>query len=98
MRVSLPDDYTEKLTAWYGNDEYDMEHTPRKKSWKWGVTEQEVYGIDPSTHNLLLDSMPAELDWSLQEKTQSFGHWICKLGILVELEALQWVTLCSLLS
>lgn len=53
------------------------------------VIEQEVYGIDPSTHNLLLDSMPAELDWSLQEKTQSFGHWICKLGILVELEPLQ---------
>ena len=30
--------------------------------------EQEVYGIDPYTHNLLLDSMQKELDWPLLEK------------------------------
>ncbi|KAL0306944.1 UNVERIFIED_CONTAM: Histone-lysine N-methyltransferase ATXR3 [Sesamum radiatum] len=32
------------------------------------VIEQEVYGIDPYTHNLLLDSMPEESDWSLVDK------------------------------
>jgi len=74
MRVSLPDDYAEKLTAQKnGTDESDMElpevkgYKPRKNL-ENEVIEQEVYGIDPYTHNLLLDSMPAELDWSLQEK------------------------------
>ncbi|XP_058762459.1 histone-lysine N-methyltransferase ATXR3-like [Vicia villosa] len=74
MRVSLPDDYAEKLSAQKnGTEESDMElpevkdFKPRKQLGN-EVIEQEVYGIDPYTHNLLLDSMPGELDWSLQEK------------------------------
>ncbi|XP_057457990.1 histone-lysine N-methyltransferase ATXR3-like isoform X2 [Lotus japonicus] len=74
MRVSLPDDYAEKLIAQKnGTEESDME-LPEVKNFKPRkqlgneVIEQEVYGIDPYTHNLLLDSMPEEFDWSLQEK------------------------------
>ncbi|KAL2328317.1 hypothetical protein Fmac_021744 [Flemingia macrophylla] len=74
MRVSLPDDYAEKLSAQKnGIEESDMElpevkdYKPRKQL-ENEVVEQEVYGIDPYTHNLLLDSMPEEFDWSLQEK------------------------------
>ncbi|XP_009144717.1 histone-lysine N-methyltransferase ATXR3 [Brassica rapa] len=73
MRVSLPEDYAEKLKAQKnGTEELDME-LPEVKEYKPRkllgneVLEQEVYGIDPYTHNLLLDSMP-ELDWSLQDK------------------------------
>ncbi|KAH0902798.1 hypothetical protein HID58_042301 [Brassica napus] len=74
MRVSLPEDYDEKLNAQRnGIEELDME-LPEVKEYKPRkllgneVLEQEVYGIDPYTHNLLLDSMPGELDWSLQDK------------------------------
>ncbi|XP_031254562.1 histone-lysine N-methyltransferase ATXR3 isoform X2 [Pistacia vera] len=74
MRVSLPEDYVEKLNAQKnGSEELDMElpevkdYKPRKQLGDQ-VIEQEVYGIDPYTHNLLLDSMPEELDWSLQDK------------------------------
>lgn len=74
MQVSLPEDYDEKLNAQKnGTEESDMEipevkdYKPRK-SLGDEVLEQEVYGIDPYTHNLLLDSMPDESDWSLVEK------------------------------
>ncbi|XP_044467024.1 histone-lysine N-methyltransferase ATXR3-like isoform X2 [Mangifera indica] len=74
MRVSLPEDYVEKLNAQKnGSEELDMElpevkdYKPRKQLGDQ-VLEQEVYGIDPYTHNLLLDSMPEELDWSLNDK------------------------------
>ncbi|PON51932.1 F-box domain containing protein [Trema orientale] len=74
MQVSLPDDYIEKLSAQKnGTEESDMElpevkdYKPRKQLGD-EVIEQEVYGIDPYTHNLLLDSMPEELDWTLLEK------------------------------
>ncbi|KAF9589653.1 hypothetical protein IFM89_026787 [Coptis chinensis] len=74
MRVSLPEDYAEKLNAQKnGAEESDME-IPEVKDYKprkqlgGEVLEQEVYGIDPYTHNLLLDSMPEELDWPLLEK------------------------------
>lgn len=74
MQVSLPDDYVEKLNAQKnGTEESDME-LPEVKDYKprkqlgGAVIEQEVYGIDPYTHNLLLDSMPEELDWPLLEK------------------------------
>uniref|UniRef100_A0A5B6ZPZ1 Putative histone-lysine N-methyltransferase ATXR3 n=1 Tax=Davidia involucrata TaxID=16924 RepID=A0A5B6ZPZ1_DAVIN len=73
MRVSLPEDYAEKLNAQKsGTEESDMEipevkdYKPRKQLGD-EVIEQEVYGIDPFTHNLLLDSMP-EVDWSLLDK------------------------------
>ncbi|KAJ7948208.1 histone-lysine N-methyltransferase ATXR3 [Quillaja saponaria] len=74
MQVSLPDDYAEKLSAQKsGTEESDMElpevkgYKPRKQLGD-EVIEQEVYGIDPFTHNLLLDSIPQELDWPLLEK------------------------------
>lgn len=74
MQVSLPDDYVEKLNAQKnGTEETDMElpevkdYKPRKQLGS-EVIEQEVYGIDPYTHNLLLDSMPEELDWPLSKK------------------------------
>ncbi|KAJ8763758.1 hypothetical protein K2173_003540 [Erythroxylum novogranatense] len=74
MGVTLPDDFTEKLDAQKnGADELDME-LPEVKEYKPRkclgdeVVEQEVYGIDPYTHNLLLDSMPEELDWPLLDK------------------------------
>ncbi|KAF8410930.1 hypothetical protein HHK36_003467 [Tetracentron sinense] len=76
MRVSLPEDYAENLNAQKnGTEESDMEipevkdYKPRKQLGD-EVVEQEVYGIDPYTHNLLLDSMPEELDWPLPEKHQ----------------------------
>lgn len=74
MRVSLPEDYTEKLSAQKnGTEELDMElpevkdYKPRKLLGE-EVIEQEVYGIDPYTHNLLLDSMPDDLNWPLLDK------------------------------
>lgn len=74
MHVSLPDDYEEKLDAQKnGTEESDMEipevkdYKPRKQLGD-EVLEQEVYGIDPYTHNLLLDSMPDESDWPLSDK------------------------------
>ncbi|XP_008793621.3 histone-lysine N-methyltransferase ATXR3-like [Phoenix dactylifera] len=74
MQVALPDDYSEKLLAQKsGMEESDME-IPEVKDYKprkmlgVEVLEQEVYGIDPYTHNLLLDSMPEEPDWLLADK------------------------------
>ncbi|KAA8526466.1 hypothetical protein F0562_008331 [Nyssa sinensis] len=74
MRISLPEDYAEKLNAQKsGIEESDMEipevkdYKPRKQLGD-EVIEQEVYGIDPYTHNLLLDSMPDEVDWLLPDK------------------------------
>lgn len=74
MRVSLPEDYAEKLSAQRnGTEESDME-IPEVKDYKPRkclgdeVIEQEVYGIDPYTYNLLLDSMPDESEWPLSDK------------------------------
>ena len=74
MRVSLPEDYAEKLYAQKsGTKESEME-LPEVKDYKTRKLlgdediKQEVYGIDPYTHNLLLDSTPKELDWPLLEK------------------------------
>ncbi|KAG0503619.1 hypothetical protein HPP92_003691 [Vanilla planifolia] len=74
MRVALPDDYSERLLAQKsGIEESDMEipevkeYKPRKQLGV-EVLEQEVYGIDPYTHNLLLDSMPGDPEWSLVDK------------------------------
>lgn len=74
MQVSLPEDYVEKFHAQKnGTEESDMElpevkdYKPRKQLGS-EVLEQEVYGIDPYTHNLLLDSMPDEMDWPLTDK------------------------------
>ncbi|KAG8386975.1 hypothetical protein BUALT_Bualt03G0204500 [Buddleja alternifolia] len=74
MQVSLPEDYAEKLNAQRnGTEESDME-IPEVKDYKPRkylgdeVIEQEVYGIDPYTHNLILDSMPDESDGSPLDK------------------------------
>lgn len=74
MRVALPDDYAEKLIAQKnGTEDSDMEipevkdYKPRKTLGN-EVLEQEVYGIDPYTHNLLLDSMPEESEWPQLER------------------------------
>ena len=74
MRVSLPKDYVEKLYAQkIGTEESDME-LPEVKDYKTRKLlgdediEQQVYGINPYTHNLLLDSTPKEVDWPLLEK------------------------------
>ncbi|XP_042407759.1 histone-lysine N-methyltransferase ATXR3-like isoform X1 [Zingiber officinale] len=74
MQVALPDDYSDKLLAQKnGIEESDMEipevkeYKPRK-SLGVEVIEQEVYGIDPYTHNLLLDTMPDEPEWTLTDR------------------------------
>ncbi|MFS8024584.1 putative [histone H3]-lysine(4) N-trimethyltransferase chromatin remodeling SET family [Helianthus anomalus] len=72
MQVTLPEDYSEKLVSQKnGTEESDIpevkDYKPRKKL-DDEVIEQEVYGIDPYTHNLLLDTMPEELDWQLLDK------------------------------
>lgn len=68
MRVNLPADYEEKLKAAeekrgieYSHLEIpeSREYRPRKHI-HGEVLEQEVYGIDPYTHNLLMDSMPID--------------------------------------
>ena len=75
MRVSLPEDYAEKLYAQKCvTGEIDMELPDEVKDYKTRkllgdeIMEQEVYGIDPYTHNLQLDSIPKELDWPILEK------------------------------
>ncbi|GKA07572.1 retrovirus-related pol polyprotein from transposon TNT 1-94, partial [Tanacetum coccineum] len=56
-----------------GTEESDLDfpevkdYKPRKQLGD-EVIEQEVYGIDPYTHNLLLDSIPEESDWHLLDK------------------------------
>ncbi|XP_021746148.1 histone-lysine N-methyltransferase ATXR3-like [Chenopodium quinoa] len=74
MKVSLPENYEDKVKAQKnGSELVDMEipevkqYKPRKELGQ-EVIEQEVYGIDPYTHNLLLDSMSENVDWSLTEK------------------------------
>lgn len=82
MQVALPDDYSAKLRAQKsGLEKSDMEipevkeYKPRK-SVGVEVLEQEVYGIDPYTHNLLLDSMPDEPEWPLVAK-HKFIEEVC---------------------
>ncbi|XP_076917425.1 histone-lysine N-methyltransferase ATXR3-like [Bidens hawaiensis] len=72
MQVTLPEDYSEKLVSQKnGTEESDIpevkDYKPRKQL-DDEVIEQEVYGIDPYTHNLLLDSMPEESNWQLVDK------------------------------
>jgi hypothetical protein len=72
MRVALPDDYSEKLLSQKnGTENLELpevkDYQPRKVPGD-EVLEQEVYGIDPYTHNLLLEMMPTELDWPSSDK------------------------------
>lgn len=72
MRVALPDDYSEKLLSQKNGTE-NMElpevkdYQPRKVPGD-EILEQEVYGIDPYTYNLLCDIMPADLELSPTDK------------------------------
>lgn len=72
MRVALPDDYSEKLLSQKNGTENleipEVKDYQRRKVPGDEVLEQEVYGIDPYTHNLLLDIMPADLGWSSADK------------------------------
>jgi [histone H3]-lysine4 N-trimethyltransferase ATXR3 len=72
MRAALPDDYSEKLLSQkIGTENLELpevkDYQPRKAPGD-EILEQEVYGIDPYTHNLLCDIMPADLDWSAADK------------------------------
>ena len=71
-RVALPDDYSEKLLSQKnGTENLELpevkDYQPRKVPGD-EILEQEVYGIDPYTHNLLCDIMPADLDLSPIDK------------------------------
>lgn len=79
-KVSLPDDYEEKLRA--ANEKSGdrfahldvpelKEFRPRKQLGE-EVLEQEVYGIDPFTYNLLLNTMPADTDYFTDRQKQLF--------------------------
>lgn len=82
MQVALPEDYAEKLLAQRNSTEDSDMELPEVKEYKprkvlgEQVLEQEVYGIDPYTHNLLLDSMPEESEWSLIDK-HKFIEEVC---------------------
>ncbi|KAF5186081.1 Histone-lysine n-methyltransferase atxr3 [Thalictrum thalictroides] len=89
MRVSIPEDYAEKLKAQKYPEESDMEipevkdYKPRKELGD-EVLEQEVYGIDPYTYNLLLDSMPEELYWTIEDKHSFIENTLlCALNMKV---------------
>ncbi|XP_024381473.1 histone-lysine N-methyltransferase ATXR3 isoform X3 [Physcomitrium patens] len=79
MKVILPDDYEEKLwAAKKVGDRYAhldvpelKECRPRKRLGK-EVLEQEVYGIDPYTYNLLLNTMPADTELFTEKQKQLF--------------------------
>lgn len=66
MGVNLPKDYDKMVQAQEDRGiEYSHLEMPELREFKMRknvqgeVVEQEVYGIDPYTHNLLIDSMPA---------------------------------------
>jgi hypothetical protein len=81
MKVELPQDYQEKLQEKLqeekekGFSHLDMPETrdyqPRKRLGE-EVLEQEVYGIDPYTHNLLWDTMPSEITGFSETQRQQF--------------------------
>ncbi|KAL3697909.1 hypothetical protein R1sor_011985 [Riccia sorocarpa] len=73
MKVELPKNVPQ---APVGSEPYNhldypevKDYQPRKKLGE-EVLEQEVYGIDPYTHNLLLDTMPLDTDYSDAQKQQ----------------------------
>ncbi|VAI87563.1 unnamed protein product [Triticum turgidum subsp. durum] len=72
MRVALPDDYSEKLLSQKNGTENleipEVKDYQRRKVPGDEVLEQEVYGIDPYTHNLLRDIMPADVGLSSADK------------------------------
>lgn len=85
-KVILPDDYEEKLwAAKKVGDRYAhldvpelKECRPRKRLGK-EVLEQEVYGIDPYTYNLLLNTMPADTELFTEKQKQLFIEEVSNL-------------------
>ncbi|KAH7365252.1 hypothetical protein KP509_18G017200 [Ceratopteris richardii] len=86
MSVNLPKDYDKMMQAQEDKGiEYSHLEMPELREFKprkhvsEEVIEQEVYGIDPYTHNLLLDSMPTHrLDFSDSMKHQLIEDDILK--------------------
>lgn len=85
--MSLPDDYEEKLKAANAKDGDRFAHLdvpelkdfkPRKRLGE-EVVEQEVYGIDPFTYNLLLNTMPADTELFTDRQKQLFIEEVCIL-------------------
>lgn len=87
--MSLPDDYEEKLKAANekGGDRYAHLDVPELKDFKprkrlgEEVLEQEVYGIDPFTYNLLLNTMPADSELFTDKQKQLFIEEVCILFV-----------------
>lgn len=81
MTVELPEDYEQKVQAAQQKRGAEYAHLdipevkerqpPRKKLGE-EVVEQEVYGIDPYTHNLLLDTMPEDTEDFAEIQKQQF--------------------------
>lgn len=88
-KVSLPDDYDEKLQAANekSGDRYAHLDVPELKDFKprkrlgEEVLEQEVYGIDPFTYNLLLNTMPADTELFTDRQKQLFIEEVCFLHV-----------------
>eukprot|EP00250_Pteridium_aquilinum_P014016 c21723_g1_i2 orf=471-7637(-) len=86
MGVNLPKDYDKMVQAQEDRGiEYSHLEMPELREFKprkhvsEEVVEQEVYGIDPYTHNLLIDSMPASrLDFSDARRHQLIEEDILK--------------------
>lgn len=80
LKMVLPDDYEEKLRAAKekGGDRYAHLDVPELKDSKprkrlgEEVVEQEVYGIDPFTYNLLLNTMPQDTHGFTDRQKQLF--------------------------
>ncbi|BBN01324.1 [histone H3]-lysine4 N-trimethyltransferase ATXR3 [Marchantia polymorpha subsp. ruderalis] len=78
MQVELPKDFASLTALEKAGDHYShldipeiKEYQPRKRLGE-EVMEQEVYGIDPYTHNLLLDTMPVETTYFTEAQRQQF--------------------------
>lgn len=83
MQVELPKDFASLTALEKAGDHYShldipeiKEYQPRKRLGE-EVMEQEVYGIDPYTHNLLLDTMPVETTYFTEAQRQQFIEEVC---------------------
>ena len=87
--MSLPDDYEELRQAAKekAGDRYAHLDVPELKDFKprkrlgEEVLEQEVYGIDPFTYNLLLNTMPADSELFTDKQKQFFIEEVCTLFV-----------------
>ncbi|CAK9199570.1 unnamed protein product [Sphagnum troendelagicum] len=80
MKVHMPDDYEDKFRAAKEKrgDQYahldipDLKKFRPRKRLDEEVLEQEVYGIDPFTYNMLLNTMPADTPEFTEKHKQLF--------------------------